>query len=137
MKEQKQNTVRVSAGILKQLIVHSKRELPNEACGYLAGKEGEIVRYFPMTNIDQSPDHFSFSPEEQFETVLRIREEQLEIVGNYHSHPKTPARPSQEDIRLAYDPSIYYLIVSLLGNPQVKAFQIQEGEVTPIELVVF
>ena len=48
----------------------------------------------------------------------------------YHSHPETPARPSAEDIKLAYDPSLSYVIVSLAGpQPTVNSFIIKKGEV--------
>jgi proteasome lid subunit RPN8/RPN11 len=50
----------------------------------------------------------------------------------YHSHPASPARPSQEDIRLAFDPSINYIIVSLVSpEPDLRAFLIRNGIVTP------
>jgi len=46
-------------------------------------------------------------------------------LGNFHSHPSTPARQSKEDIRLAYDPSASYLILSLAEDiPVLKAFGI-------------
>jgi proteasome lid subunit RPN8/RPN11 len=45
------------------------------------------------------------------------------IIANFHSHPATPARPSEEDIRLAYDPNIVYIIISLAeAEPVIKAF---------------
>lgn len=31
----------------------------------------------------------------------------------YHSHPTSAAKPSGEDIRLARDPRVFYLIVSV------------------------
>ena len=42
-------------------------------------------------------------------------------VGIYHSHPKSPAEPSQTDINLAHYPHWTYLIVSLAGEPTVSA----------------
>lgn len=55
----------------------------------------------------------------------------------YHSHPATPARPSAEDIRLANDPSISYVIVSLAGpEADVKSFLIHNGQVSPEPLEV-
>ncbi len=83
-----------------------------------------------MKNIDNSTEHFSFDREEQFDIVRKARSEGLEIIANYHSHPVTPARPSQEDINLAYDPDISYLIVSLVGDEEdIKSFTIKESEV--------
>ena len=121
--------------IIKAIIEQAQNELPNEACGLLTGKERKVEKRYALTNVDHSPEHFSFSPAEQFQVVRSARQEGLEIIANYHSHPETPARPSEEDIRLAYDPNIFYLIVSLAGElPTVKAFQIQGGKSTEVEI---
>jgi proteasome lid subunit RPN8/RPN11 len=59
-------------------------------------------------------------------------------LANYHSHPETPARPSDEDIRLVYDPNISYVIVSLAaGQTDVKSFRIQNGVVEKEEIEVY
>ena len=122
--------IRITRDVADDIIDHAKINAPVEACGYLAGKNGIITKSFRMTNIDNSPEHFSFDPEEQFDVVRKARGEGLEIIANYHSHPVTPARPSQEDINLAYDPDISYLIVSLAGDREdIKSFSIKESEV--------
>ncbi|MFT3737424.1 MAG: M67 family metallopeptidase [Breznakibacter sp.] len=113
----------ITQQVLKQIIDHAQSDLPNEACGYLAGKNGVVTHSFPLTNIDHSPEHFSFDPAEQFKTVKEARALGLEILANYHSHPSSPARPSEEDIRLAYDPGISYVIVSLAKEfPEIKTY---------------
>jgi len=59
-------------------------------------------------------------------------------LGNFHSHPATPARLSEEDIRLAYDSKASYLILSLAEeSPVLKAFSVAGGEVIPQRLEVF
>jgi proteasome lid subunit RPN8/RPN11 len=83
-----------------------------------------------MTNIDHSEEHFSFDPKEQFAAVKYARKNGLKIVGNWHSHPASPSRPSEEDKRLAYDPNILYFILSLAAEqPVLNAFRIVDGEV--------
>jgi len=117
--------------VYNQIVAHAKADLPNEACGYLAGLDGIVTLGYQLTNIDHSPEHFSFDPAEQFKTVKDARGKGLQILANYHSHPETPSRPSQEDIRLAFDPNILYFIISLAQQePVVKAFQIINGTVT-------
>ena len=115
--------------IIEGIIEQARNELPNEACGLLFGTENEVVKQFPLTNIDHSPEHFSFNPREQFQALHEARKEGLQIIANYHSHPETPARPSAEDIRLAYDPGIVYVILSLQEKkrPVIKAFRIKDG----------
>jgi proteasome lid subunit RPN8/RPN11 len=127
----------ISKAVYDQIIAHANADLPNEACGYLAGTNNEVSVAYELTNVDHSIDHFSFDPAEQFKAVKDARSKDLEIVANYHSHPSSPARPSIEDIRLAYDPTISYVIVSLMAYiPVVKSFKIKDGIVTPEEIVI-
>lgn len=130
--------LRIKKDILDAIIAHSERELPFEACGYLAGRDGIICRHYELTNIDQSTQHFSMAPQEQFAAVKDMRRQGLKLGGVYHSHPATPARPSAEDIRLAHDPNLTYIIVSLAGEtPVVRAFSIRggEAEAEPLEII--
>ena len=122
--------IRIPREIVDEIVKQAKAELPNEACGLLAGKGIDAQWRFALTNADASPEHFSFLPAEQFQVLRSARAEGLDILANYHSHPATPARPSQEDIRLAFDPNILYVIVSLADiTPVVKAYRIISGVV--------
>lgn len=130
-------SLQIEEKILTALLAHGRREEPNEACGYLAASDGVINHHFELTNIDAAPDHYSLDPAEQFATMRRIREAGLQLAAVYHSHPETPARPSVEDIRLANDPGIVYVIVSLMaGVDPIRAFRVKQGEVTDVPLKV-
>lgn len=130
-------TLRIEQRIIDALLAHGRREEPNEACGYLAARDGLICRHFELRNIDAAPDHYGMDPADQFATIRRIREEGLQLIAAYHSHPATPARPSLEDLRLANDPNIIYVIVSLMPGVQpIRAFKISQGQETAIPLDV-
>lgn len=117
-----------------KMLKHCKDGLPNESCGLLAGTvEGEVktvAKIYLLTNIDASNEHFSMDPKEQFAALKDARANGVEIIGNFHSHPESPSRPSEEDKRLAYDPSIEYLILSLqeADHPVLKAFGIDKDK---------
>lgn len=116
--------------IIEGIYAQARLAAPIEACGYLVGSEGRVTRSYPLTNVDNREDHFSFDPREQFAAQKSARREGLRIIGVYHSHPVTEARPSAEDIKLAYDPAIVYVIVSLKDNvPLVRGFHIRQGTV--------
>lgn len=130
--------IQIPRSIVEGIVLQARAELPNEACGLLAGKGTEAQKRFGMTNADASPEHFTFLPAEQFQVLRAARSEGLDIIANYHSHPVTPARPSEEDIKLAFDPNILYIIVSLAAaEPVVKAFHIRQGVVenVPVEIL--
>jgi proteasome lid subunit RPN8/RPN11 len=115
------------------MILHGRQELPNEACGLVAGEikgeEKTVKAVYGLTNTDKSAEHFSMSPEEQFRAIKDMRNKGWVLLGNFHSHPATPARPSPEDIRLAFDPSLSYVIISFQEDqPVVKSFLIRQGQ---------
>ena len=90
-----------------------------------------------MTNADHSPEHFSFDPKEQFAAFREARAQGLEICAVYHSHPASPARPSAEDLHLAYDPHLLYVIASLAdGKEDLKAFKIKDRKAEPVPIEV-
>ena len=125
--------------IIDELIDQAKKDAPNESCGYLLGTstdEGDIVtENYWMENIDHSSEPFSFAPTDQFAALRYARSNGLKILANWHSHPASPSRPSQEDLRLANDPTIRYAILSLLdGEPKLNSFKILNGEVVDKEV---
>ena len=122
------------------ILNHCLGQLPNEACGLLAGKvagnKKTVEKIYLLSNIDQSPEHFSMDPQEQFGAIKDMRAKDLILLGNFHSHPGSPARPSEEDIRLAFEPDKSYLILSLAEeNPILKSFMIINRQVTNEELI--
>lgn len=122
--------IQIKKEVYDAILQQARRELPNESCGLLLGQAESIVEHYPMTNADHSPEHFSFFPQEQFAALRHARGKGLKVTANWHSHPSSPSRPSEEDIRLAYDPTILYFILSLAADePVLNAFRIVEGKV--------
>jgi proteasome lid subunit RPN8/RPN11 len=124
-----------------RMIAHARTGLPNEACGLFAGEiagdEKTVKAVYCLTNTDKSAEHFSMAPEDQFKAIADIRKKGYTLLGNFHSHPATPARPSEEDIRLAFDPSLSYIIISLKDpDPALKSFTIRNGaaEEEPVQV---
>lgn len=126
-----------------KILDYCRKGLPNEACGLLAGNtEGNITtvtEVYLLTNVDASREHFSMDPREQLAALKDARAKGTKIIGNFHSHPESPSRPAEEDKRLAFDPALMYLILSLqeMDNPVLKAFGIdKEKNVTTYEIQI-
>jgi proteasome lid subunit RPN8/RPN11 len=139
--------MKIPQNVIDELIAQARKDAPNESCGYLLGTvpllqeglgevtEPLVTENYWMENIDHSPEHFSFAPKDQFAALRYAREKGLKILANWHSHPASPSRPSQEDLRLANDPTIRYAILSLLdGEPKLNSFKILNGEVVDKEV---
>jgi len=129
--------MRIRKGVTERIVAHAEREAPIEACGFLMGSSGLVTRDFPVTNADGREDHYTFDPNEQLRAYSVASEEGLDIMAVYHSHPKGPPHPSAEDIRLAHDPVISYVIISLMETKvSVKAFSIKGGNVGEEQLLM-
>ncbi len=125
--------LRIPREIVDSIAAQARREAPNECCGYLgatpvAEDRWEILRAFPMTNADRSPTHYTLDPQEQFSVLSHAREEGLSLVAVYHSHPETPARMSEEDLRLAYDDSTVYVIYSI-PEDEINGYRVKDHRV--------
>lgn len=133
--------ISINKKIYASILEYAKKELPNEACGLIAGNEvGDIrtiEKVYMLTNIDKSSEHFSLSTQEQLEAVKDIRANGLKLLGNWHSHPSSPSRPSDEDIRLAFDKNLSYLILSLINQNEhvLNSFHIENGTSVREEII--
>ena len=131
--------ITISKSEYERIYKHALAERPNEACGLIAGFDGEdgirnITKVYLLTNVDHTNEHFSIDPAEQLAAIKDMRRNELKPLGNWHSHPETPSRPSEEDKRLANDSKASYLILSLQdeSDPVLNAFHIEniDGEKT-------
>lgn len=121
--------MKINQNIIEEMIAQAQKDAPNETCGYLLGTDDVVTENYWMENIDHSPEHFSFKPKDQFAALKYARSKGLRILANWHSHPASPSRPSQEDLRLANDPTIRYAILSLHEGIHLNSFKILNGEV--------
>ncbi|MCR4554537.1 MAG: M67 family metallopeptidase [Succinivibrionaceae bacterium] len=118
----------------EQIVAYAKSQLPYEACGLIAGREVDgnrvVEKVYFLTNVDASNEHFTMDPKEQLATIKDVRSLKLELFGNWHSHPESPSRPSDEDKRLSYDSNASYLILSLmdLDNPVLNSFHVENRQ---------
>ncbi len=117
-----------------KILAYAREQKPLEACGLIAGLDRadgvrEIRRVYFLTNTDHASEHFSLDPKEQLEAVRDMRKSGFSPLGNWHSHPASPSRPSEEDIRLAFDSRASYLILSLQDNPHpvLNSFHVEDG----------
>lgn len=124
------------AAHLAEIIAHCRREAPNEGCGLVSGTTGRASRVWTTRNSLASPTAYLIAPEDQLAAILQMRAAGEELLAIFHSHPATPAYPSARDVAEAYYPEVFYLIVSLRGEPEARAYRIVQGGIEPVELVI-
>lgn len=127
--------MRISQAHWDELVAHAREDAPNECCGYMSIADGLIQDVKRGENERQSPYGYVLDSKSRFD-VWKLEEEGVRV-GTYHSHPRSPAEPSQTDINLEGEPAWLYVIVSLTHEPAVRAWWIRNGEVEeePLDVV--
>lgn len=123
--------------LYEELIQFAQLEAPRECCGLLGGVGQQIKSLYPLQNVAQRPEtQYSVAPPDLFVATKYIRQRGELLLAIFHSHPRSPAWPSATDIELAYYPDVFYLIIALTPQPDLRGFRIRHQQVTEIEIVV-
>ena len=136
--------------IYDKIIHHAQTEAPFECCGLLGGRNEEISHLYRIRNLEDSDRiqdlkipsdrtvRYFMDERQLMDAMTNMRDNQLELLAIYHSHPRTEAYPSATDIRLAYYPDSSYLIISLQNpkHPEANLFCMVDGKVTPQTLKI-
>ena len=99
---------------------HGERDYPFECCGLMLGrfeKEGRkiVIETYSISNAraeEAKRNRFLIRPEELMRGEKYAREQGLDVVGFYHSHPDDVAVPSQYDLEHAW-PTYSYVVVAV------------------------
>ena len=124
--------------ILKQsdkkiLAQYSENQKPNEACAILFGKGDEVLDIFLTDNIEESPVNFTISNEQLIEAYKIAEDQNVEIVGIFHSHPNSDAFPSNTDKKFMQSNPVAWIIYSGI-NKNFKAHILESDSIEiPIE----
>jgi proteasome lid subunit RPN8/RPN11 len=121
------------------MLEHARRKPAFECCGLLAGRDGVIAHVFPATNVAPDPaKNYEIDPRETVRLMRKFREQELEFLGIYHSHPNGKNEPSAHDIELAYySEAIYFIISPRADAPKpVRAFSIRDGRAQELEVEI-
>lgn len=135
----------------QELIAHAREGDPDEVCGVLAGRDGRVERVFRVNNTadtveaesgvfrdrqsgvpaaGRKPVHYYMDPRDQLRVYNEVDDLGLDVIGYYHSHTRSEARPSPTDIRLATDLTPVYVLVSLVEPATVRAWRIAKADPT-------
>jgi proteasome lid subunit RPN8/RPN11 len=111
--------------------------LPLECCGLLAGAASVIETILPVRNTaDNGESQYEMDPAEMWAARRRATLGGLDVLGFYHSHPRTSPVPSSYDIDRAYYSDAVYLIAGLSPGFMVRAFRITGGCASEIHLEI-
>jgi proteasome lid subunit RPN8/RPN11 len=97
-----------------------------------------ISHIYPATNALRSPVAFEVPPEELFRFFREMRQQGLQHMGIYHSHPSGDPHPSPRDIERAYYSDVAYFVVVTApkGPAGCGAFYIRDGQVQEVDIEI-
>lgn len=113
--------LKISSIHLDQLRSHGEETYPNECCGVLLGKvddnvNAKIVRSIVRctnSRVDSPRNRYHIDPRELVRIQREAREQEMDVIGFYHSHPNHPARWSKTDLEEAHWLGCSYVITSV------------------------
>jgi [CysO sulfur-carrier protein]-S-L-cysteine hydrolase len=130
------NTVLLSKKTYSKMINKCRRGLPNEACGLLSGRGNRCLTVWPMKNIEPTPFSFAMDINQQEKTLKKMKDINEDFIGIYHSHPNGVAFPSEDDVRHAVYPEVFYFVISIGQKKEnLKCYRIKEGKVENVEVL--
>ena len=102
---------------------HAVETYPHECCGVIVGRvsgdarEGVEAHRTGNLNTERAHDRFELDPKDFVRLDREAREQGLDIIGIYHSHPDHPARPSETDLASAWAGYSYVIVAVNQGAP--------------------
>jgi proteasome lid subunit RPN8/RPN11 len=124
------------AALRDAIVSHARAEVPKEACGLVAGRDGRATRVIRCVNVHPAAvTRYTIDPREQLRAFRDMEANGEDLVAIYHSHPATQAYPSPTDRAESHYPEAIYVLVSLRdAAPDVRAFRIRDGWVREVDL---
>lgn len=123
---------------IEKIIDHCIKGLPNEACGIIASRDGEVTEIFPTENTQASPTNYTIDSKQQLKIYNEIEDKGWDLAGFFHSHVASEAYPSETDKKLSTYPNCLYFIVSLKDRrkPEIKAYLINKDKVEEKKFII-
>lgn len=120
---------------LDEMIKDAVRTFPDECCGFLFGNEESgsrtVIKIQVVDNAKEGDKRrrFVISAKDYLKAEQFADENNLQLIGVYHSHPNHPAIPSEHD-RVAAQPYFSYIILSVLNGEfdHIRSWQLNEQQ---------
>jgi proteasome lid subunit RPN8/RPN11 len=120
------------------LVAHARQTAPGECCGLLIGTPEEVVDAVAARNLADDPaTRYVIDPRDHLQALRSARQRGLQVVGAYHSHPRSAARPSATDAAEAFSEFVFVIVGLATHPPEVTAWTWVDGNFAPLPLVRF
>lgn len=115
-------TIKITKALQSAIFEQMEATYPNEGGGFLLGQHEDdaivIVDVIAVENVFDSEEQYhryAMTPQNWAQMEDEADERHLTLVGYYHSHPDSPAIPSEYD-RVHALPNFVYVITSVMAG---------------------
>jgi proteasome lid subunit RPN8/RPN11 len=128
--------VKITRQALDDIVSHARETAPDECCGVLLGVGDRILAAVRTRNADEQPSRrYAIDPRDHIAARRQARAGHQDVVGFYHSHPRTAPRPSESDVAEWSYPEAVSVIVGVDGAAlAARAFRFGRASVEEIAL---
>ena len=123
--------------VADDVLAHAREEAPRECCGILLGTPAGIVEIVRARNLAGGTTRFVIDPQDHITARRHGRSRQLEVVGFYHSHPRSAPYPSETDLAESDYPGAVHLIAGVSDTGQeLRLYTWDDGSVEEVPLAI-
>ena len=139
-----EHAVRIPAAALAAIVAHARTERPRECCGLLVGIGDRVVEAVATANAAADPLRgYEIPPIEHIRQMRRCRTltadtgQRHEVIGAYHSHPRSAPDPSATDVAQAFKDFLYVIAGPADADDVVtKAFRLTDEGMKTMKMEV-
>lgn len=128
--------MRIAQAVEAAIVAHAEAEAPRECCGLLIGTDTEIVEAVAARNLAEPAEtRYLVDPRDHLRAIRDARRRGLQVIGAYHSHPRSAAAPSVTDAAEGF--AHFLFVIAGLGaeRAEVTAWVWADGNFTAVPLV--
>jgi len=123
--------------VLDEVRAHAEEEAPRECCGVLIGRQGVILECARALNLAEGTTRFLLDPRDHIRAMREARAREMDVVGFYHSHPRSRAYPSETDVaESGYAGALHLIAGEGEGGREMRLFVIDGASVDELRFRV-
>ncbi len=130
--------MRIARSVESAIVAHARAEAPRECCGLLIGTDTEILDSRAASNLADDPlRRYLIDPHDHLRAVRDARARGLQVIGAYHSHPRSAAVPSATDAAEGFGNFVFVIAGLATETPELTAWGWTDGNFAAVPLVRF
>lgn len=131
--------IQITRPLATHLLTLAQKSPDQEICGLVGAIDDQPSTVYPVANTATTPStNFEMDAQGQIDALKEMRNKNEKLFAIYHSHPRSPAEPSETDLANIGYPDVYQLIISLntAGVLEMRAYQLKTEGVCEVPLLV-